>query len=226
MVAVCRNNAVAIECDGERWHSGDIKIREDMERQTILERLGWRFIRIRGSEYYRAPEQTIQRVVQELASYGIEPETSTPSTVSDRNTELLSRVKNCAAAILAKNKGSFGDNATVIEQALNPKVIEQLQLPNTKSHPGKSGPIALQNTVEQQVIPGMEAQAQTGDILTLLRQHGVRFMDKRGNGGALWLIGGNELKPIIAEAKRLGFAFHFKEDGGKATKGAPGWWGK
>ena len=106
-----------------------------MERQTILERLGWRFIRIRGSEYYRAPEQTIQRVVQELASYGIEPETSTPSTVSDRNTELLSRVKNHAAAILARNKGSFGDNATVIEQALNPKVIEQLQLPNTKSRP-------------------------------------------------------------------------------------------
>ena len=281
MVAVCRNNAVAIECDGERWHSGDIKIREDMERQTILKRLGWRFIRIRGSEYYRAPEQTIQRVVQELASYGIEPETSTPSTVSDRNTELLSRVKNCAAAILAKNKGSFGDNATVIEQALNPKVIEQFQLPNTKSRPrqekratilsfsenahpiptapvsatalnpdakkicisssspkgssslrqtvltpGKSGPIALQNTVEQQVIPGMEAQAQTGDILTLIRQHGVRFVDKRGNGGALWLIGGNELKPIIAEAKQLGFAFHSKEDGGNATKGAPGWWGK
>lgn len=193
----------------------------------------------------------------------------------------MSRVKNHAAAILAKNKGSFGDNATVIEQALNPKVIEQLQLPNTKSRPrqekratilsfsenahpiptapvsatalnpdakkictsssspkgssalrqtvltpGKSGPIALQNTVEQQVIPGMEAQAQTGDILTLLRQHGVRFVDKRGNGGALWLIGGNELKPIIAEAKRLGFAFHFKEDGGKAIKGAPVWWGK
>lgn len=73
MVAVCRNNAVAIECDGERWHSGDIKIREDMERQTILERLGWRFIRIRGSEYYRAPERTIQRVIKELSSYGIEP---------------------------------------------------------------------------------------------------------------------------------------------------------
>ena len=33
-----------------------------MERQTILERLGWRFIRIRGSEYYRDAEQTMQRV--------------------------------------------------------------------------------------------------------------------------------------------------------------------
>ena len=225
--------------------------------------------------------ETIQETQKKRMLSGIKPETSAPSTVSDRNTELLSRVKNHAAAILAENKGSFDDSAAVIEQALNPKVIEQLQLPNTKSRPrqekratilsfsenahpipaapisattlnpdakkactssaspkgsstlrqtvlipGKSGPIALQNTVEQQVIPGMEPQTQTGDILTLLRQHGVRFVDKRGNGGALWLIGGNELTPIIAEAKRLGFAFHFKEDGGKATKGAPGWWGK
>lgn len=281
MVAVCRNKTVAIECDGERWHSGDIKIREDMERQTILERLGWRFIRIRGSEYYRTPDQTIQRVIKELSSYGIEPEVSTPNTVSDRNTELLSRVKNRAAAILAEDEESFGDSAAVIEQALNPRVIEQLQLPNTVScprqenrstvlspsenaHPipkipisatasnpdakkrgissaspksssilrqnvlipGKSGAIALQNTVEQQVIPGMEVQTKTGDILTLVRQYGVHYVDKRSNGGALWLIGGNELKPIIAEAKRLGFAFHFKEDGGKATKGASGWWAK
>lgn len=62
MVAVCGKKRVAIECDGERWHSGEAKIREDMERQTILERLGWRFIRIRGSEYYRDEEQTMQRV--------------------------------------------------------------------------------------------------------------------------------------------------------------------
>lgn len=62
MVAVCGKKRVAIECDGERWHSGEAKIREDMERQTILERLGWRFIRIRGSEYYRDAEQTMQRV--------------------------------------------------------------------------------------------------------------------------------------------------------------------
>ena len=48
MIAICGKKRIAIECDGERWHSGD-KIREDMERQAILERLGWRFIRIRGS---------------------------------------------------------------------------------------------------------------------------------------------------------------------------------
>lgn len=74
MVAVCGRKKIVIECDGERYHSGEDKIREDMERQTVLERLGWRFIRIRGSEYYRNPEKTMERVVTALTDAGIEPE--------------------------------------------------------------------------------------------------------------------------------------------------------
>jgi len=74
MVVVCGRKKIVIECDGERYHSGENKIREDMERQTILERLGWRFIRIRGSEYYRNPEKTMERVVTALTDAGIEPE--------------------------------------------------------------------------------------------------------------------------------------------------------
>lgn len=64
---------VALECDGERYHSGERKIREDMERQTILERIGWQFIRLRGSEYYRNPEEAMQRVTGALNEYGIYP---------------------------------------------------------------------------------------------------------------------------------------------------------
>ncbi|MEO1815856.1 MAG: AAA domain-containing protein [Acetobacterium sp.] len=76
MVAVCQDKKIAIECDGELYHSGDEKIREDMERQAVLERLGWRFIRIRGSEYYGEPEETMRRVMRELTEYEIEPEES------------------------------------------------------------------------------------------------------------------------------------------------------
>lgn len=76
MVAVCQDKKIAIECDGELYHSGDEKIREDMERQAVLERLGWRFIRIRGSEYYGNPEETMGRVIRELTEYEIEPEES------------------------------------------------------------------------------------------------------------------------------------------------------
>ena len=93
MVAVCDGRAVAIECDGERWHSGESRIREDMERQTILERLGWRFIRIRGSEYYRDPKKCLQRVCKELEELDIHPQ----SARQQEDNDLLHRVRLSAA---------------------------------------------------------------------------------------------------------------------------------
>ena len=101
MVAVSGDRKVAIECDGERYHSGDDKVLEDMERQTILERLGWRFIRIRGSEYYRNPQSTIDRVISELDQYGIEPEDFKEDTeVIINYSDLFERVKIGSERIL------------------------------------------------------------------------------------------------------------------------------
>lgn len=104
MVAVCGNDKVAIECDGELYHSGEDKVREDMERQTILERLGWRFIRIRGSEYYRNPKLTMDRVIKELMEYDIQPEDLLQSCVSIDTNELLERVKIRASQIISEWK--------------------------------------------------------------------------------------------------------------------------
>ena len=58
-------NRVALECDGEKWHTLD-NLADDLRRQAILERLGWRFIRIRGSAFYRNPEETMKWVYKEL----------------------------------------------------------------------------------------------------------------------------------------------------------------
>ena len=124
MVAVCGTKKIAIECDGERYHSGETKIREDMERQTILERLGWRFIRIRGSEYYRNPEKTIEKVIKELQEYEIYPESS--NIVFDnknRDSELLQRVKSRAEVILkTESKDEVHISIGTIEEALNNKL--------------------------------------------------------------------------------------------------------
>ena len=100
MVAVCGGRSVAIECDGERRHSGEARIRADMERQTILQRLGWRFIRIRGSEYYRDPEKALQRMETELARFGIAPESRMPGQGSGE--ALFDRVQKRAAELMEK----------------------------------------------------------------------------------------------------------------------------
>jgi very-short-patch-repair endonuclease len=62
---------LAIECDGDRWHYN--RVAEDLARQALLERLGWKFVRIRGSAFYRNPDQTMQSVFARLAELGITP---------------------------------------------------------------------------------------------------------------------------------------------------------
>ena len=64
---------LAIECDGERFH-GIEKLQEDMERQAILQRLGWQFVRIRGSVFFRDEERAMQPVFQRLAELEIPAE--------------------------------------------------------------------------------------------------------------------------------------------------------
>jgi len=100
MVAQFKGEKIAIECDGELAHSGDEKVRADMERQTILERTGWRFIRIRGSEYYLDPDATMTRVIKELNGYGIYPESMIEPSFDHISSELLSRVKIRATQII------------------------------------------------------------------------------------------------------------------------------
>ena len=124
IVVICDKKKIAIECDGERWHSGDEKIREDMERQTILERLGWRFIRIRGSEFYRNREKTLERVISSLSAHGIEPETINKCDTKEQESELLSRIKMRAHNILCEEGviDSIQERET-ISAALNPRVM-------------------------------------------------------------------------------------------------------
>jgi len=72
MVVSCGANQVALECDGDRFHPPE-RIPEDMARQAVLERTGWRFVRIRGTRFYRAPDKTMAWVQSELSKLGVEP---------------------------------------------------------------------------------------------------------------------------------------------------------
>lgn len=81
MVVRARGRAAAIECDGSGREDEDA-IRRDMERQTVLERAGWKFVRVRSADWFRRPEKTLERVCEALAALGIapEPEDCAPQT--------------------------------------------------------------------------------------------------------------------------------------------------
>lgn len=75
MVVEGDGKRLAVECDGDRYHPLE-KLEEDMNRQAILERLGWRFARIRGSAFYRNPDQAMESVFKRLDELEILPNTS------------------------------------------------------------------------------------------------------------------------------------------------------
>ena len=193
LVAVCGGKSVAIECDGERWHSGESKIREDMERQTILERLGWRFIRIRGSEYYGGPKKCMERVFGELEAFGIHPEANTPEQQPD--SDLLTRVKAYAQNLLAPEKPGEEVRAQTVEAALGARAESSAEVPADL-------------------------------VVEYLKKKGIPYQDQRGKGGALWIIGGSELKPLIKQFEALGQHFRFQKGGTKGTKWKDAWWAK
>jgi hypothetical protein len=72
MVVEGEGKRLAIECDGDRYHPME-KLVEDMDRQSVLERLGWQFVRIRGSAFYRDQELAMRPVFDRLAEIGIMP---------------------------------------------------------------------------------------------------------------------------------------------------------
>ncbi|MEE9280281.1 MAG: AAA domain-containing protein [Myxococcota bacterium] len=67
-----RGDRVAIQCDGDRSRTTE-ELADDMGRQMTLERLGWEFVRVRGSEFFRTPEQVTKRLVRRLAELDIHP---------------------------------------------------------------------------------------------------------------------------------------------------------
>ncbi len=72
MVVSDGTRQIAVECDGDRFHGAD-EIPADMARQAILERVGWRFVRIRGTRFYRQPDETMGWALGELAKLGVGP---------------------------------------------------------------------------------------------------------------------------------------------------------
>ncbi|WP_378955259.1 AAA domain-containing protein [Pelosinus sp. sgz500959] len=68
------NTRLAVECDGDAWH-GLERWEEELDRQRVLERVGWKFWRIRGSYFYREREKALEPLWATLAAMGIEPQT-------------------------------------------------------------------------------------------------------------------------------------------------------
>jgi very-short-patch-repair endonuclease len=72
LVVIGNGRRLAIECDGEQYHCTE-KLQEDIERQAVLERLGWTFVRVRGSLFFRDQTRALEPVLRRLQELSITP---------------------------------------------------------------------------------------------------------------------------------------------------------
>jgi len=73
MVVTGAKGRLAVECDGDYWHSKYEDRVADIEREQQLRRAGWEFWRIRESEFYTDPERSLEPLWLELERRGIHP---------------------------------------------------------------------------------------------------------------------------------------------------------
>ena len=247
MVAICDNKKIAIECDGERWHSGEEKIHEDMERQAILERLGWKFIRIRGSEYYRRPSQAISRVVSELNAAGIYPEAGSVEADADAEDTLLTRIRVRAMQLMHTDDAPQTQAEIVSDQTEQaqpaPESVQEQAARKTTASVGDEryvvdlSAISVPPTI-QQIEPAQAVRHRTlslppeqismflpdDDLLAAFQLAGLSCIDNRKTSSILWVLFDNSKVDTFHEIEqRYMIKASLERRGAVATNGAPAW---
>ena len=99
MVAIYDDKKIAIECDGKTLNHTEEEVIANLEEQEILERCGWKFIRVRASEYFRNPEKAIKDLIIQLDDKGVYP--NHKEVYNDKN-ELLNNIKSESLELMEK----------------------------------------------------------------------------------------------------------------------------
>ena len=64
------------------------------------------------------------------------------------------------------------------------------------------------------------------EIVQILDEKNISYIDNRNNKGCLWIIGDESLSSVFDKFSQYKVSFHYKAHGGRATKGKPAWWTK
>lgn len=104
-----------------------------------------------------------------------------------------------------------------------PAPIKFASQPVIKETPAVAKPVTSNST-----NAGIKPQIVVKDNLTaFLKSKGLEVIDKRSKGGALWVVGGKELDPILKETRKLfGALWTFSQNGGGATGHRTSWFTK
>ena len=99
---------IALACDGDSYRSiADLD--KALAQQALLERLGWTFVRLRATAFWRDPDATLRLLFQRLSELGITPVgQKDASHASDESETLVYRVRQQASVLRRRWVQRFG----------------------------------------------------------------------------------------------------------------------
>lgn len=209
-----RGGRVAITCDGANEHPPE-RLARSLEREAVLERLGWRFLRARASSYYLDPDKTVDWVLERLEELELEP--PEPGALSDSEAhgqDLLQRVLDRAHEILTE---WYGDQEI---PALGEDIPTEGEKPATTTQGSrKSSSIAARlekrikkirslsptSNTEEETEPEVEEPSGEQEEVEVKRPLGrIRGRSRLGSGGGRRLSGWRNLLPLNSDKKEDG----------------------
>jgi very-short-patch-repair endonuclease len=202
---------VAIECDGDRFHTAE-NLQRDLERQAQLERCGWRFIRVRGTEFFRDPDATVARALRRLTEFGVETSSPEAAVSAQRQPhELRDRVIRRAAELREAWTGPA--------QWKQPASRVPRPAPPAAAPPERSRPAAdlrgVRQSVQQPLMPAPVSTGAPPDLAAVFQSAGYRVEDHRPKNGALWVYGSqSDLQEAMNQLRRDGIRFTYSKKRG------------
>jgi len=141
LVVENEKSRVALECDGDAYHQDPAA---DLARQLVLERCGWKFVRIRGSEYYQNPKHAIDRVVFELHKLGATPSQTQPEqkepegvlleTIRARAQEIRDALREGHPNIVREIQGHMAKNAQAVRLTVHSDEPDDIHREGDRRH--------------------------------------------------------------------------------------------
>ena len=116
MIIIGSNGRLAVECDGEYWHSGEEKEQQDLERQWNLERCGWTFWRLKESLFNRNEEEALKNLWKLLNEMQIYPLGHDKYTVDGLTDSKKNTFKQTFSSELNSKKASHSFFKTTIQK--------------------------------------------------------------------------------------------------------------
>jgi very-short-patch-repair endonuclease len=143
-----RERRLAIECDGDTWHGPD-QYEADMARQRMLERCGWKFVRIRGSVFYANQSKAMEGLIDAIRAHGLEPYKSADDESVPRDWIAEVSGQQCMEALGAQAVAKANEN-----------IVEQRDLFQDESEPGNADGFATTMESATAAEPAERRQAQ------------------------------------------------------------------